>query len=37
MTASAFRCPTTSMAKAELDSGKIDFFLLIDGEEIPET
>ena len=37
MTASAFRCPPTSMAKVELDNGQIDLFLLIDGEEIPEA
>ena len=37
MTASALRCPPTSMLKGELDNGQIDFFLLIDGEEIPEA
>jgi chemotaxis protein CheY-P-specific phosphatase CheC len=37
MTALALRCPATSMAKVELDNGQIDFFLLIDGEEIPEA
>ena len=37
MTASALRCPPTSMVKVELDNGQIDLFLLIDGEEIPEA
>ena len=37
MTALALRCPATSMAKVELDNGQIDFFLLIDGEEISEA
>ena len=37
MISSALRCPPTSMVKGELDNGQIDFFLLIDGEEIPEA
>lgn len=37
MTASALRCPPASMVKVELDNGQIDFFLFIDGEEIPEA
>lgn len=37
MAESTLCCPPTSMAKVELDNGQIDFFLLIDGEEIPEA
>jgi len=37
MTEVALRCPSTSMAKVELENGQIALFLVIDSEDIPQA